>query len=227
MATHGKKYRNVQGKVEDRQYALDEAIAFVKANAFAKFDETMELSARLGVDPAKTDQTVRGTVSLPNGTGKSVRVIVFASGAAADAARSAGADVVGFEDLMEKVKGGWLDFDIAVATPDAMKEVKKLGKMLGPRGLMPNPKTGTVSEDTAGAVKQCKAGRVEYRMDKNGNVQVPFGKVSFDVSKLVENARAVMDAIKADKPSSVKGIYIKKWTVGSTMGVGLPLNERD
>lgn len=227
MARHGKKYRSVRSKVEEREYSLEEAIAFLKANAFAKFDETLEIAARLAVDPAKTDQTVRGTVSLPHGTGKKVRVVVFATGAAADAARAAGAEHVGFEDLIEKVKGGWLEFDVAVATPDAMKEVKKLGKMLGPRGLMPNPKTGTVGEDTASAVKQCKAGRVEFRMDKNGNVQAPFGKVSFEALKLVDNARAIMDAVKAEKPPAVKGVFIKRWTVSSTMGVGLSLNERD
>jgi large subunit ribosomal protein L1 len=181
----------------------------------------------MGVDPTKSDQAIRSTVALPNGTGKDVRVIVFATGSAAEAARAAGAVEAGFEDLLAKVTGGWMDFDIVVATPDAMKEVRKLGKVLGPRGLMPNPKTGTVTDDTATAVKQFKAGRVEFRMDKNGNIMVTFGKLSFTVEALAENFRAVYDAILAAKPGSTKGVYIKRCTVSSTMGPGLHLDVKD
>jgi len=227
MATHGKKYRKVAEKTEDKVYTASEAISFLKANKIAKFDETAELAIRLGVDTKKTDQTVRGTVALPHGTGKVVRVAVFAAGAAADAARAAGADFVGNDDLIEKVKGGWVDFDIAIATPDAMKEVRKLGKVLGPRGLMPNPKTGTVSDDTAAAVRESKAGRVEYRMDRNGNVQVPFGKLSFDAPKLLDNVNAVIAAIAAARPAAAKGVFIKRCTLSSTMGVGLRVEVRE
>jgi len=227
MATHGKKYRKVAEKTEDKVYSVSEAISFLKANKIAKFDETAELAIRLGVDTKKTDQTVRGTVALPHGTGKAVRVAVFAAGAAADAARAAGADYVGNDDLIEKVKGGWVDFDIAIATPEAMKEVRKLGKVLGPRGLMPNPKTGTVSDDTAFAVRESKAGRVEYRMDRNGNVQVPFGKLSFDVPKLVDNVTAVIAAVAAARPAAAKGVFIKRCTLSSTMGVGLRVEVRE
>lgn len=227
MATHGKKYNKVKAATEAKVYDLAEAIRFLKANKVAKFDETAELAMRLGVDTKKTDQTVRGTVGLPHGSGKVVRVAVFAAGAAADAARAAGADVVGNEDLIEKVKGGWTDFDVAIATPDAMKEVRKLGKVLGPRGLMPNPKTGTVTDDTAAAVRDSKAGRVEYRMDRNGNVQVPFGKLSFDENKLVENVNAVIAAVRAARPAAAKGTFIKRCTLSSTMGVGLRVDVRD
>lgn len=227
MATHGKKYRKVAEKTEDKVYTASEAISFLKANKIAKFDETAELAIRLGVDTKKTDQTVRGTVALPHGTGKVVRVAVFAAGAAADAAREAGADFVGNDDLIEKVKGGWVDFDIAIATPEAMKEVRKLGKVLGPRGLMPNPKTGTVSDDTAAAVRDSKAGRVEYRMDRNGNVQVPFGKLSFDASKLLDNVNAVIAAIASARPAAAKGVFIKRCTLSSTMGVGLRVDVRE
>lgn len=221
MAKHGKKYRTIKAQVADKVYALDEAVAFLKTHPAAKFDETVEIAFRLGVDTKKSDQTIRGTVSLPHGTGKSVRVVVFAAGAAAEAARTAGADFVGNEDLIEKIKGGWLDFDVAIATPDAMKEVRKLGKVLGPRGLMPNPKTGTVTDDTAVAVQQSKAGRVEFRMDRHGNVQVPCGKLSFEAQKLVDNINTIVVAVQAAKPATVKGIYIKRCTVSSTMGVGL------
>ena len=178
MAFHGKKYAKAASKVDrETLYTIEGALRFLKDNPTTKFDATAEIAFRLGVDPTKSDQAVRGTVTLPNGTGKTVRVLVFANGPAADAARAAGADLVGYEDMIAKVAGGFTDFDVAVATPDAMKEVRKLGKVLGPRGLMPNPKTGTVSEDTAAAVKACKAGRVEFRMDRNGNVMVPFGKM--------------------------------------------------
>jgi large subunit ribosomal protein L1 len=227
MATHGKKYNKVKAGVEDKVYDLAEAIRFLKANKVSKFDETAEVAIRLGVDTKKTDQTVRGTVGLPHGTGKKIRIAVFAAGAAADAARAAGADVVGNEDLIEKVKGGWTEFDVAIATPDAMKEVRKLGKVLGPRGLMPNPKTGTVTDDTASAVRDSKAGRVEYRMDRSGNVQVPFGKLSFDESKLLENVNALIVAVRAARPAAAKGTFIKRCTLSSTMGVGLRVDVRD
>lgn len=228
MVKRGKKYRKVTEHLDsEKEFGMSEALDFLKKNSFARFDETAEIAFRLGVDPSKSDQSVRGGVSLPHGTGKHIRVIVFANGDAADAAREAGADEVGFADLIEKVKGGWVDFDIAVATTEAMAEVRKLGKVLGPRGLMPNPRAGTVTEDTATAVKQFKAGRVEFKMDKSGNVNVPFGKLSFDLEQLTENARAVIESVMAAKPSTVKGIYVKKCTVSSTMGPGLPLENRE
>ena len=228
MAKRGKKYVKVAEKVDrTKKYDLKDAIKFLKENIRTKFDETAEIAFRLGVDPTKSDQAVRGTVGLPNGTGKQVRVLVFAAGPAADAAKAAGADFVGFEDMVAKVQGGWVDFDVAVATPDAMKEVRKLGKVLGPRGLMPNPKTGTVSDDTATAVKQCKAGRVEFRMDRNGNLMVPFGKLSFTVEALAENCQAVISAVSSARPASAKGIFIKRCTVTSTMGPGLHIDLKD
>jgi len=227
MARHGKKYRAVREKVADRLYEIEEAVAFLKANSIAKFDETAEIAFRLGVDTTKSDQTVRGAVILPHGTGKTVRVVVFATGPAAEAARKAGADHVGFEDLVEKVRNGWTDFDVAIATNEAMKEVRKLGKVLGPRGLMPSPKSGTVTDDTAAAVQQFRAGRVEFRMDRHGNVQVPFGKLSFEVPKLVANAEAVVAAVKAARPAAARGVYIKRCTLSSTMGVGLRTAVRD
>jgi large subunit ribosomal protein L1 len=228
MAKHGKTYTAVKKKVSvEKLYAVEEAIQFIKDNPTAKFDETIEVALRMGVDPTKSDQAIRSTVALPNGTGKDVRVIVFATGAAAEAARTAGAVEAGFEDLLAKVTGGWMDFDIVIATPDAMKEVRKLGKVLGPRGLMPNPKTGTVTDDTATAVKQFKAGRVEFRMDKNGNVMVPFGRRSFTVEALAQNFHAIYEAILAAKPASTKGIYIKRCTISSTMGPGLHIDTKE
>ena len=228
MSTHGKKYRAAVEKLQDSgERELEDAIQFLQENKIAQFDETVEIAVRLGVDPTKSDQSVRGTVSLPHGTGKEVRIAVFASGPAADAAREAGATAVGFEELISKVQGGWTDFDVAVATPEAMKEVRKLGKVLGPRGLMPNPRTGTVTDDTAAAVKQFQAGRVEFKMDRNGNVMVPFGKLSFPAEALAENARAALSAIKAARPSVVKGTFIKNCTVTSTMGPGLKLAARE
>ncbi|TAN38928.1 MAG: 50S ribosomal protein L1 [Verrucomicrobia bacterium] len=228
MTTHGKKYRAAKAKVSpEKYYELKDAIVFLQTNKFTKFDETAELAFRLGVDPTQSDQNVRGTVALPNGSGKKVRVLVFATGPAADAAKAAGAEHVGYEDLVAKVAGGWADFDVAVATNETMKEVRKLGKVLGPRGLMPNPKTGTVTEDTAAAVKACKAGRVEYRMDRNGNVMVPFGKLSFTIDALLENAKAVITAVQAARPASAKGIYIKRATVSSTMGPGLHIQIKE
>jgi large subunit ribosomal protein L1 len=227
MAKHGKKYSEVKAKAPSEVLELDKAFEFLKAHGTAKFDETMELCLRLGIDPKKSENTVRGSVSLPHGSGKNVRVIVFAAGGAADAAKEVGADAVGMADLIEKVQGGWTDFDVAVATPEAMKEVRKLGKVLGPRGLMPNPKTGTVTDDTATAVRLSKAGKVDFRMDRHGNVNVPVGKRSFDVKKIVENAEAVLAAIKAEKPAGAKGIFIKNCTATSTMGVGVRVAVRE
>ncbi len=228
MAKRGKKYRSVAEKVDrNATYSIEDAIAFLQANADTKFVQTAEIAFRLGVDATKSDQSVRGTVTLPHGTGKDVSVLVFAAGPAADAAREAGADFVGFEDMIEKVQGGWTGFDVAVATPEAMKEVRKLGKVLGPRGLMPNPKTGTVTDDTGTAVKQCKAGRVEFKMDRQSNVMLPFGKLSFTKEALAENCRAVVGAIQAAKPSAARGIYIKRCTLSSTMGPGLHVDIKD
>lgn len=227
MAKHGKQYRGIAEQAPQGVQELDAAVAFLKKHPAAKFDETMEIALRLGIDPKKSDNAIRGTVTLPNGSGKTVRVIVFAAGPAADAARAAGADEVGNEDLIERVKGGWTGFDVAIATPEAMKEVRKLGRVLGPRGLMPNPKTGTVTDDTAVAVQQSKAGKVEFRMDKNGNVSVPFGKVSFDVAKLVENAQAIVTAVKNEKPAGAKGEFIRNCSVSTTMGVGIRVNLKD
>ncbi|MAW40349.1 MAG: 50S ribosomal protein L1 [Kiritimatiellaceae bacterium] len=222
MMGRGKKYAAISEKVDrETNYELHSAISFLKENATANFDETIEFAFRMGVDPSKSDQAIRSTVALPHGTGKDVRVIVFATGDAADAARDAGAVEVGFEELIKKVQDGWTNFDAAVATPDAMKEVRKVARVLGPRGLMPNPKTGTVSEDTASAVTQLKAGRVEFRMDRNGNIAVPFGKRSFEETALLENAQAVVDALNGARPASAKGTYIKRCTVSSTMGPGL------
>jgi len=228
MVKRGKKYRKVVEHLDsEKSFAMNEAIEFLKSNSFARFDETAEMAFRLGVNPTKSDQSVRGSITLPHGTGKNIRVIVFASGDAAEAATAAGADVVGFMELVERVKGGWVDFDIAIATAEAMSEVRKLGKVLGPRGLMPNPRNGTVTEDTATAVKQFKAGRVEFKMDKAGNVNVPFGKLSFEIDQLLENGKAVIEAVMAAKPRTIKGIYVKKCSVSSTMGPGLALENRE
>lgn len=227
MATHGKKHRAVKVQAPTEVLALDKAIEFLKAHPIAKFDETVELAMRMGLDPKKSEHAVRGTVELPHGSGRQVRVLVFATGAAADAARAAGADFVGYDDMIEKCKEGWTGFDVAVATTDAMKEVRKLGRVLGPRGLMPNPKTGTVTDDTAGAVKASKAGRVEFRVDRTGNINVPVGKLSFDGRKLVENAEAVINAVRGEKPAGLKGAYFRKCVVSSTMGIGLKVDVRD
>jgi large subunit ribosomal protein L1 len=227
MAKHGKRYTDMLKKTPSDPVTLEEAMAFVKANPAAKFDETIEVAMRLGVDPRKSDQSVRGTVTLPHGTGKDVRVAVFAQGTQADDAREAGADFVGFEDLIEKVKNGWTDFDVAIATADAMKEVRKEARVLGPRGLMPNPKTGTVTEDLAHAVQAAKAGKVEFRMDRTGNLAAICGKRSFDADKLVENANALIDAVKAERPAAAKGAFIRTCTVSSTMGVGIRVIIKD
>lgn len=221
MPKHGKRYSDIAKKAPTGAVALEEAVQFVKANATAKFDETIEVSMRLGVDIKKSDQTVRGTVTLPHGTGKTVRVIVFATGSQADEARAAGADETGYEDLIERVKNGWTDFDVAISTTDAMKEVRKIARVLGPRGLMPNPKTGTVTDDTAVAVKAAKGGKVDFRMDRTGNVCVRCGKRSFDAAQLVGNIQAIVEAVKAERPASAKGVFIRSLTVSSTMGVGV------
>jgi large subunit ribosomal protein L1 len=222
---HGKNYRNALAKVDREELlTITEALDKVKNLATAKFDETVELAIRLGVDPRKAEQIVRGTLSLPAGTGKTNRVAVFAAGEAAQAARDAGADTVGAEDLVAKVAGGFLDFDVAIATPDLMGQVGGLGRVLGPRGLMPNPKTGTVTMDVAKAVTEFKGGRVEYRTDKIGNVQLRVGKVSFSREDLVRNVQAVIDEIVRVKPASAKGRYLLSVTVSSTMGPGVKID---
>lgn len=220
-----KKLRAAQDKVEaGREYSLEDAIKCAKEAAYAKFDETLDLALNLGVDPRKSEQMVRGTVVLPHGIGKKVRVLVFAKGEKEKEALEAGADVVGAEDLVEKITKGWLDFDKSVATPDVMGLVGKLGKILGPRGLMPNPKLGTVTFDIARTVKEIKAGKVEYKAEKAGIVHVPIGKVSFDTGKLVENARTVITSIIKAKPATSKGKYLKKIAVSSTMGPGIAVD---
>jgi len=223
MATNrSKRYRAAIEKVDGKKsYPLAEAITLLKSLPPTKFDQTVTLSFRLGVDPRQSDQMVRGTCPLPHGSGKTVRVLVFAQGAAATAARDAGAEFVGFEDLIKKCQEGFQDFDVAIATPAAMSEVRKLGKVLGPRGLMPNPKTGTVTEDTAKAVKEVKAGRVEFKLDKNGNVAVPVGKFSFDLTALSENGAAVIEAVVKARPSTAKGTFIENVTLSATMLPGM------
>lgn len=221
----GKKLESAYEKFEKaKEYSLEEALRLIKELSYTRFDETVEMAFNLGVDPKKTDQVVRGAVTLPHGTGKKVRVLVFAKGEKEKEAIEAGADYVGAEDLVEKIQKGWLDFDKAVATPDIMGLVGKLGKVLGPRGLMPNPKLGTVTFDVAKAVKEIKAGKVEYKTDKAGVVHVPIGKVSFDVDRLIENARTVIDSISKAKPSTSKGKYMKKIVISSTMGPGIKVD---
>lgn len=225
MPIHGKKY-NEASKLIDRAKLHDpaEALDLVKQAAAAKFDETVEISVRLGVDPRHADQQVRGAVVLPAGTGKAVKVLVFAKGDKAKEAEAAGADFVGAEDIVTKIQEGWLGFDVAVATPDMMGMVGKLGRILGPRGLMPNPKTGTVTFDVTGAVREIKAGKVEYRTDKAGIVAAPIGKASFEADKLGINFKAFMDAIIRAKPAAAKGVYLKSITISSTMGPGIKVN---
>jgi len=211
-----------------KAYSLKEAVVVLSKFPKAKFNETIDLAFRLGVDPKQSDQMVRGTVPLPHGSGKTVRVLVFTrDGAAADAAKSAGAEYVGFEDMIAKCNGGWADFDVAIATPEAMIEVRKLGKVLGPRGLMPNPKTGTVTDDTAKAVREVKAGRVEYKVDKAGNVHVIVGKLSFKPEQLEENARAVIEAVAKARPNSLKGAYINSCTLSATMSPPVRVDIRE
>jgi large subunit ribosomal protein L1 len=227
MPKHGKKYNQVKQSAPKGVVSLAEALNFIKANPAAKFDETIELALNLGVDARKSDQIVRGSVSLPHGTGKDINVLVFAEGDAVEAAKAAGADFVGGEDMIEKVKDGFVGFDVAIATTSMMKEVRKLGRVLGPRGLMPNPKTGTVTDDVAAAVQASKAGKVDFRMDRNSNVSVPVGKMSFDADKLSENIMAILKVVNAERPAAAKGIYIKKSVVSSTMGVGIAVNLKD
>ena len=211
----------------DQLYSPDEALRLVKENASAKFDESIDVAVRLGVDPRKADQMVRGTVNLPNGTGKTARVLVFATGEKADAAREAGADEVGDDELIAKVQGGYLDFDSVVATPDMMGKVGRLGRVLGPRGLMPNPKTGTVTMDVAKAVADIKGGKIEFRVDRYANLHFLIGKASFDADKLVENYRAALDEILRLKPSAAKGRYLRKIAVSSTMGPSVQIDPAD
>ena len=221
----GKKHTQAKAKIDrSKVYPLEEALALVKEASHAKFDETVEIAVRLGVDPRKADQMVRGAVVLPNGLGKTVRVLVFAKGEKAQEALSAGADHVGADDLVEKIQGGWFEFDTAIATPDMMGTVGKIGKLLGPRGLMPNPKVGTVTFDIGRAVNEAKSGKVEYRVEKAGIVHAPVGKVSFDVEKLRGNLMAIMDALVKAKPSTSKGAYLKKISLSSTMGPGINLD---
>src|SRR5438093_3917211 len=224
-----KRYRKAREVVDGKKaYPLKSAVEVLAKFPKAKFNETVDLAFRLGVDPKQSDQMVRGTVPLPHGSGKTVRVLVLAkSGPAAEAAKAAGAEYVGFEDMIKKCQDGWSDFDVAVATPEAMGEVRKLGKVLGPRGLMPNPKTGTVTDDTAKAVKEVKAGRVEFKVDKAGNIHVPVGKASFTVDQLAENARTVIDAVIKAKPHSAKGAYLRSCTLSASMSppVGLDVRE--
>jgi large subunit ribosomal protein L1 len=228
MADHGKTYREALKRVEPtKTYGLVEAIGCLKQMPKRKFDETIELDFHLGVDPKQGDQMVRGTVALPNGSGKKVRVAVFARGAAATAAKEAGADFVGFEDMIKKCQEGWTDFDVAVATPEAMQEVRKLGKVLGPKGLMPNPKTGTVTDNTAQAVREVKGGRVEFKMDKAANLHVAFGKMSFTEQAIAENAQAVINAVSHSRPATAKGQFIRSCTLSSTMSPGLAIDLRE
>jgi large subunit ribosomal protein L1 len=225
MTKHGKKFQDA-AKLVDRtkQYPVEEAIELVKKTSTAKFDATVEAAFRLGVDPKKADQQIRGALVLPNGTGKTQRVLVFAKGEKVKEAEAAGADYVGDSEYITKIQQGWFEFDVIVATPDMMGEVGKLGRVLGPKGLMPNPKTGTVTFDLEKALQEIKAGKVEYRVDKAGNVHVPVGKVSFDNEKLVENFTAIFDTMMKVKPSSAKGIYMKNVSVTSTMGPGVKVD---
>jgi len=219
-----KRYRAAAAKVEAKKYSLADAINTLKTLPAVKFDQTVTLSFKLGVDPKQSDQMVRGTCPLPNGSGKNVRVLVFATGQAAEAAKEAGAEIVGFEDIIKKVTGGFSDFDVAIATPAAMVEVRKLGRVLGPRGLMPNPKTGTVTDDTAKAVKEVKAGRVEFKLDKNGNIAVPVGKFSFEPEALAENGAAVIEAVVKARPATAKGAFVNAITLSATMSPGLAVD---
>jgi len=230
MATKpSKRYRKALEQVNPKQvYPLKSAVEVLAKFPKAKFNETVEVAFKLGVDAKQSDQMVRGTVPLPHGSGKTVKVLVFAkNGAAADAARAAGAEYVGFDDMIKKCVEGWTDFDVAIATPDAMVEVRKLGKVLGPRGLMPNPKTGTVTEDTAKAIREVKAGRVEFKLDKAGNVHVPVGKASFTPVQIAENARAVIEAVAKARPASVKGSYLQSCTLSATMSPPVRIDVRE
>src|SRR5258706_5188620 len=226
---HSKRYRKALEQVDTKIfYPLKSAVEVLAKFPKAKFNETVEVAFRLGVDPKQSDQMVRGTVPLPHGSGKTVKVLVFAkSGAAADAAKAAGAEYVGFDDMIKKCTEGWSDFDVAVATPEAMSEVRKLGKVLGPRGLMPNPKTGTVTDDTARAVREVKAGRVEFKVDKAGNVHVAVGKANFPAEQIVENARTVIETVAKARPAAVKGIYLQSCTLSATIGPPVRVDVRE
>jgi large subunit ribosomal protein L1 len=225
MPKHGKKFKNAASRVEARPYLLEEALGTAKSLAFAKFDESVEIAIRLGVDPRHADQMVRGTVVLPHGTGTTKRVLVFASGEKMKEAEEAGADVVGGDELATKILEGWLEFDAVVATPDMMRVVGRLGRVLGPRGLMPNPKTGTVTPDVAKAVNEIKAGKVEFRVEKAGIIHAPVGKASFPAEHLVENAQAMIAAVQRAKPAAAKGKYVKTVSVSTTMGPGIRIDE--
>jgi large subunit ribosomal protein L1 len=225
---HGKKWIAVRSKIDRvREYSLNEAVDFLKSNSFTKFDETVDIAVNLGIDPKKSDQTVRGAVVLPHGLGKKVRVLVFAQGEKAKEAQEAGADYVGAEDYAQKITEGWLEFDSVIATPDMMKVVGKLGKILGTRGLMPNPKVGTVTMDVAKAVKEMKAGKVEFKVEKGAILHAALGKLSFDAQSIQGNVKAFMEAVFKAKPASAKGTYIKKVTLTSTMGQGLKIKVAD
>jgi large subunit ribosomal protein L1 len=224
MATHGKKFQAAVGRVDrTREYPVSEAVQLVKGASFAKFDETVDVAVRLGVDPRHADQVVRGTVVLPHGTGKSVKVLVIAQGEKVREAEAAGADFVGME-YIQRIKDGWIDCDVIVATPDVMGQLGQLGRVLGPRGLMPNPKAGTVTVDVARAVREIKAGKIEFRVDKTGNVHAPIGKVSFQPQQLADNVQAFMETIVRAKPAAAKGTYIRSATISSTMGPGVRLD---
>ena len=224
LAKHGKKYRAAAEKVEQRPYQLDEAFGLLKQIAFAKFNETVELSMLLGVDPKHADQMVRGTTLLPHGTGQTKRVLVIAQGEKVKEAQDAGADMVGGDDMVERIQGGWVDFDAVIATPDMMRSVGKLGKVLGPRGLMPNPKTGTVTFDVGKAIQEIKAGKVEFRVDKTAIVHVPVGKISFSTDQLRDNASAIINAVRKAKPPAAKGKYVRSIYVSSTMSPSLQID---
>ncbi len=225
MAKTGKNYRSVREQVDQRDYPLTEAISFLKESSYARFDETLEIAMRLGVDPKHADQMVRGTVVLPHGTGKQVRILVFASGEKVKEAEDAGADHVGGDELAKKIQDGWLDFDAVVSTPDMMRVVGRLGRLLGPRGLMPNPKSGTVTFEVAKAIQDIKAGKVEFRVDKAGVLHAPLGKLSFEIDQLTENAESMLKAVLRAKPAVAKGKYVQGISLSSTMGPGLRVEE--
>ena len=228
MAKHGKKYRAAAEKVDNvKKYRIDEALAVLGDLSYTKFDSTVDLAVRLGVDPTKADQNIRSAVVLPHGTGKSIRLLVFAKGDKAEQAKSAGADFVGDEDYVEKIKEGWLDFDKVIATPDMMKIISKVSRILGPKGLMPNPKVGTVTQDIEQAVKEQKAGKVSFRVDKAGNMHVVMGKISFGANKLKENFVELLKALVKLKPSTCKGVYLKNISISTTMSPGIKLDAAD
>jgi large subunit ribosomal protein L1 len=223
-----KRIREARKLVEGKKtYPLEQAVEVLKKFPATKFDESIDLAFKLSVDPKQSDQMVRGTAALPHGSGKKIRILAFAEGTQATAAKTAGAEHVGYKDLIAKIKAGWFDFDVAVATPDTMQEVRKLGKELGPKGLMPNPKTGTVSEDLAKAVEELKAGRVEFKLDKNANVHVSVGKASFDAAKIAQNARSVIDALVKARPASAKGTYLQSCTISRTMSPGIRIDTHE